>query len=119
MDSATLEQIKAKLLQQKEQLQSELQRESSPTPDEVDGRTASFPDYGDHDDENASEVADYATNMQVEENREELLASIEKSLTEIEQGSYGKCQSCGKEIAAERLLANPTAQTCLSCANQA
>lgn len=31
-------------------------------------------------------------------------------------GDYGTCRSCGRVIALERLLASPTAQTCVQCA---
>lgn len=119
MDAGTLEKIKTILLQQKEQLERELGSESAPTPDEPDNRTAQFPDYGDHDDENASEVADFAANKQVEENREDMLAAVKTALQDIAQGAYGKCANCGGEIAPERLLANPTARTCLNCASKA
>ena len=32
-------------------------------------------------------------------------------------GTYGVCESCGKEITEERLLACPEAKTCLKCGN--
>lgn len=37
---------------------------------------------------------------------------VEEALKRIENGSYGVCVVCGKEIEEDRLHANPTATTC-------
>ena len=39
---------------------------------------------------------------------------IQKALTKLKKGSYGKCEKCGKQIEVSRLLAMPIAQYCLS-----
>lgn len=46
---------------------------------------------------------------------EEKLKRIESALKRIEQGTYGKCQRCGKEIPPERLELIPYVETCISC----
>ena len=38
------------------------------------------------------------------------------ALARIEEGRYGKCSLCGKEISFDRLEAFPEVQTCVSCA---
>lgn len=38
------------------------------------------------------------------------LADIEDALRRLEQGTYGRCEACGRPIADERLEANPTAR---------
>lgn len=40
--------------------------------------------------------------------------SIQVALQKIGKGTYGKCEKCGKQIEAGRLLAMPTAEYCLS-----
>lgn len=40
------------------------------------------------------------------------LAKVERALKRIEDGVYGRC-SFGDEIEEKRLLAEPTAETCL------
>ncbi|MFA6416223.1 MAG: TraR/DksA C4-type zinc finger protein [Candidatus Paceibacterota bacterium] len=40
------------------------------------------------------------------------LASINDALEAIDQGTYGHCKICGKEIETERLDASPAATTC-------
>ncbi len=44
--------------------------------------------------------------------------SIKKALLKIKNGSYGKCEKCGKPIEIGRLLAMPIAQYCLSCSKK-
>lgn len=43
------------------------------------------------------------------------LEEAKAALERLDDGSYGKCQDCGKEIAAERLDAVPTARRCAAC----
>ena|SRR5271166_1383697 len=46
----------------------------------------------------------------------EKLAQIEEALKRVDTKSYGKCQDCEEPIPEKRLLINPHAQTCVSCA---
>jgi RNA polymerase-binding protein DksA len=54
----------------------------------------------------------------LEENSEQVLAEIDRALARIEDGSYGKCTRCGKDIAVERLEAIPYAEHCIDCARE-
>ena len=53
------------------------------------------------------------------ENSEEVLAQIDAALGRIEDGTYGTCTNCGREIAIERLEATPWASLCIECKRQA
>ena len=46
------------------------------------------------------------------------IASVERALTRIEQGTYGECVRCGAEIAPKRLEARPEAALCFACASR-
>lgn len=46
------------------------------------------------------------------------IEAIDQALVRIETGGYGRCEACGQEIGEARLLALPTAVTCLDCARQ-
>ena len=46
------------------------------------------------------------------------LAGIEAALRRVDDGSYGRCESCGQPIAPERLAARPTATRCVACAGR-
>lgn len=43
------------------------------------------------------------------------LASNKKALKKIDNGDYGRCEVCGKEIPGERLEVIPSAPLCLEC----
>ena len=44
-----------------------------------------------------------------------LVYHIDEALRRIEDGSYGKCRSCEKQINKERLTAVPHARLCIEC----
>jgi DnaK suppressor protein len=50
------------------------------------------------------------------ENSQTVLAEIDAALQRIEDGTYGTCGNCGKEIAVGRLEAHPWASLCIDCA---
>ena len=50
------------------------------------------------------------------ENSEEVLSQIDAALRRIDEGTYGVCERCGREIAPERLEAYPWASLCIDCA---
>jgi DnaK suppressor protein len=82
---------------------------------EADNRSAKFPEYGDKPDENAQEISEYSTTVETERILEKTLSDINKALKRIEDGEYGICKYCGKEIHPKRLLARPTASSCIEC----
>jgi DnaK suppressor protein len=45
------------------------------------------------------------------------LADLDSALERIDSGDYGRCERCGKPIAAERQAARPAARTCIDCAD--
>lgn len=46
---------------------------------------------------------------------QEKLDLIERALKRLDDGTYGKCVKCGKDIHPERLQALPYAEKCVSC----
>jgi DnaK suppressor protein len=52
------------------------------------------------------------------ENEEELLHAIDEALERIDDGTFGKCESCSKSIPKERLKAIPHASLCIECQRQ-
>lgn len=47
----------------------------------------------------------------------ETLEEVERALGKLDDGSYGKCEECGEEIAAARLEAMPAARYCITHAS--
>ena len=54
--------------------------------------------------------------LELRRRKKRQLLEVGNALKRIEQGSFGKCIFCGKEISYERLEAFPEVQTCMSCA---
>ena len=50
------------------------------------------------------------------ENAQTVLGEIDAALQRIEDGTYGTCTNCGKQIAVGRLEAHPWASLCIDCA---
>lgn len=48
---------------------------------------------------------------QLRSRRSDILTALRK----IDEGTYGKCESCGQDIPVERLEAVPAATQCVSC----
>ncbi len=51
-------------------------------------------------------------------NEEQLLDQIGAALERMNQGTYGRCEDCGGEIAKARLQAVPYARYCVECARK-
>ncbi|HKU57480.1 MAG TPA: TraR/DksA C4-type zinc finger protein [Gaiellaceae bacterium] len=53
------------------------------------------------------------------DNAEQVIAEIDAALKRIEDGTYGTCTNCGREIPVQRLEANPWASLCIDCKRRA
>ena len=53
------------------------------------------------------------------ENSEQVLADIDSALQRIDDGTYGTCVDCGREIPLQRLEAYPAASLCIDCKRSA
>ncbi len=115
MNQTTLEKIKKDLLNRKEQIENDLASFAKKDKFVKDNYRSEFPDYGDKEDENAGEIAQYTDNLSIEYSLEKTLRDINKALDRIAKGTYGKCNYCGKEISDERLLARPVSSACVEC----
>ena len=79
------------------------------------GQLKKYPDYGRNEDDNAQEMADYQSNLSLEEQVEFLIKKVDTALSAIEDGSYGKCKKCKEMIEEGRLEVMPYAEVCVTC----
>ena len=63
--------------------------------------------------EEADEVEEYEVRLEAEHSLESRLLAVTHALQRIQNGTYGICGRCKKEIPAERLKANPAAEYCI------
>ncbi len=63
----------------------------------------------------ASQETDIAIELRNRDRERKLIKKIEETITRIDSGDYGYCNSCGVEIGTKRLEARPTATLCIDC----
>ncbi len=68
---------------------------------------------GDHLADTATDTFIRELDGGLEENAGHLLDEVEAALRRIEDGTFGRCEACGRPIAPERLEAVPYARLCL------
>lgn len=100
-----LETEKARLLAEMEQSKAsattgEERREGSP--------------FGKREEE-ATEAMELEKRLVLERRIQEQLAAIDHALLKFKEGTYGKCDICGRDIDPARLEALPQASVCMSC----
>jgi len=61
---------------------------------------------------------EYEKELSIEQNTVDLLGKVERALDNIERGSYGICESCGKPIPMPRLDVLPYVTLCVDCARK-
>ena len=63
----------------------------------------------------ASFESERSTALRIRDRESMLIKKIRQSLEDIENGEYGICEDCGREIALARLQARPIARRCIKC----
>ena len=69
-----------------------------------------------HDPEGATIAFERQQVVALLEQAQRRLADVDAALARREAGHYGRCETCGRPIGAERLAARPAARTCIDCA---
>jgi DnaK suppressor protein len=106
-----LKQAKEKLLDMKSQVLRGIRKDLS------EGREGEKDDGRDTYDV-ASEERDREISFILSDRDREKLQAIEQALERIEDKTYGICESCGEEIAQERLKAMPFTRLCVQCQSE-
>jgi len=63
----------------------------------------------------ASQESDMSLELRNRDRERKLIKKIDETITKIDAGDYGYCESCGVEIGLKRLEARPTATLCIDC----
>lgn len=107
-----MEDIVTALEDKRDRLVAELARLASP-PSEQSGIS-----FGKRVGDGTSIAVDRLVDVAAHDRLQAVLADVERALTKLEDGSYGRCDGCGAEISAERLEALPWAALCVGCAGR-
>lgn len=74
-----------------------------------------FGDETDHFEEEADEAEEFGAWIGLKRVIGRQLARVRLALSKINVGTYGVCESCGKEIETELLAVNPESTHCKTC----
>jgi len=105
MDKEKLEEFRALLQEQMDQLLRDADRTVSDMTDEK----ANFPDPTDR----ASLESDRNFELRIRDRERKLIAKIREALERIDDGEFGECEDCGEEIGEARLRARPVTTLCI------
>ena len=102
--------IEASLRERLAEIDSEIAELTKP-PENASGIS-----FGKRIGDGTSQAIDRFADVGVAQEIEPLKERIERALAKLEEGTYGTCDSCGKEIVAGRLKAAPESALCIDCA---
>ncbi|MFT4417090.1 yteA family sporulation protein [Fredinandcohnia humi] len=77
------------------------------------GSVGELSSYDNHPGDEATELYEREKDIALNEHMEKELKDIKYALEAIENGTYGKCEKCGKDIPIKRLEAIPTTTYCV------
>jgi RNA polymerase-binding protein DksA len=63
----------------------------------------------------ASQVFEQQRDLALRDHNEQHLAAIDAAIARLDAGAYGRCTSCHRPVAPERLEALPWAALCIEC----
>lgn len=72
-------------------------------------------EYSDGFADAAASTAERSEVLGIVDNLTKLLRDVDEALARVDEGTYGLCKSCGKEIGADRMEFRPTSRYCVDC----
>ena len=72
-------------------------------------------EFGDGFADAAAATAERTEVLGIVENIHVMLTDVDAALAKIEDGTYGKCDSCGKDIGEARMEHRPNSHYCVDC----
>lgn len=121
IEEKTLAELKKALIEKRNKIRKELATFTKKSGKIKDDFETKFPNVGEGEEDNATEVNMYEDDLGVEHQLELDLLAVNKALERIEKGTYGICYNCGDKpriIDINRLKAFPEAELCLKCENR-
>lgn len=116
MDRQTLAHFRQKLLEEKANLEEQLDSlNRSGLRESLMESTQELSRYDNHPGDLGTEEFERGKDLALRDNVQIQLRKIEDALQSMAEGTYGNCRRCGREIPRERLEAIPETTLCLEC----
>lgn len=90
----------------------EERRESGDLDESQQESTGELSSHDQHPGDVATTTFERTRDLAIEEHLETRIEEVEAALARIDEGSYGRCEVCGKDIEPERLEARPATRYC-------
>ncbi|RKL67482.1 hypothetical protein CR203_09020 [Salipaludibacillus neizhouensis] len=116
MKQQEIQLLKKELLKMKEEFETRLSTQEDSK--ESAGDTGELSNTSNHPGDQGTELFDRQKEMTLDNHLNETLEEVSEALEAIQDGTYGKCAECGKEIQFERLEAIPTTKWCIDHAKK-
>jgi DnaK suppressor protein len=109
-DGLDLEEVEAQLRADLTAISGEIENLTKPP------ETGASISFGKRIGEGTSEAISRFAAVGVANDLQSIRERTERALAKLEEGTYGTCDNCGKEIPAGRLKAAPASPLCIECA---
>jgi RNA polymerase-binding protein DksA len=118
--SVDLEHFRAVLLEERERVENAIANLKDDHRGSLEDEVDEVSGTNDQDlAQTATATLDREIDYTLGENSGQVLAEIDEALKRLDDGTYGTCTKCGREIAPERLEAHPWASLCIDDAREA
>jgi len=118
--SIDMDHFRTMLLEERERVQKAIANLRDDHPGSLDEEVEEVAGTSDnHLGETASATLNREIDYTLGENSGQVLSEIETALKRVDEGTYGTCAKCGREIPPERLEAYPWASLCIDDARKA
>lgn len=102
------------LLEERARLEREIAELEADLSESLEDSSEESP-YDQHMAETAAVTLDREIDLTLEENARASIQQIDRALGKLENGTYGRCDKCGKPIGDDRLRVAPFATLCIDC----
>jgi len=110
MDQQQLDSLRSALDAERDSVARQLSEHGAP----ADGETVEV-DVDEGFADSAHATAERSQTLALVEQLHAHQREIDAALARMDEGTYGRCESCGQDIPFERLEARPTATLCVTC----
>ena len=112
-----IKEMKKRLLELRVQLEHDIAVKADQVAESGDDLVPERGGVSNHMADDANETVEQATMLTLQHSAERQLDHVNEALARIEEGKYGTCTNCGKEINPDRLEALPFSTLCIDCQN--
>ena len=106
--------LEKRLLDERERILREIEELDADLSKSLEDSSGESP-YDQHMAETAAVTLEREIDLTLQHNARAALAQIDRALRKLEDGTYGRCDKCGKMIGEGRLSIAPFATLCVDC----